>query len=110
MVAVYDENWEFNRARSTLLNKVKHGASAVVMIVTPPVEAGGGARVWAIDEEPGLHPATEPSAGGASSAGAAATSRPAPAPFAGPATVDLKFYEQQRQQCAQRWRELVDSG
>src|SRR5439155_23027487 len=60
VLAVYVEHWDFNRARSSLLNKVKHAASAVVMIVTPPVESSGGQRAWAIDEEPGLRPSTEP--------------------------------------------------
>jgi hypothetical protein len=107
VLAIYDENWEFNRARSSLLNKVKHAASAVVMIVTPPVESTGGQRAWAIVEEPGLRPATEPTSGPATSAPAPA---PASAPFVPPATVDLNVYDQQREQCAARWEKLIASG
>ena len=99
VVAAYDENWEFNKARSCLLSTVKHGASGVVMLVTPRVE---------IISTPGtVDPSKreeEPVGEGASAAA------PAPAAITAVPPVDGRFFAQQREQAVGRWEHIIAGG
>jgi hypothetical protein len=39
IIVVYDDNWEWNRARSSLMSKTKHADSAFVVLFTAPADS-----------------------------------------------------------------------
>jgi hypothetical protein len=39
ILAAYDDNWDWNRARSSLMSKTKHAESGVIVLFTAPAEA-----------------------------------------------------------------------
>ena len=135
LVAAFDEGcWEFNKARSCLLNKESHPEAAVVMIVTPKVEINSTPGTVAPASGAGVPPASA----GVSPAKLNAGETPAvaggtPAPLAQTAAVDEEnagiggvsaatavaikcprvndqFYRQQREQAIKRWENLVAGG
>jgi hypothetical protein len=102
VVAAYDENWEFNKARSSLLNTVKHGASGVVMIVTPRV---------AIVSAPGFAGPAKAARGEEEPVGQAGTAAmPGSMEITSAPPVDVSFFNQQREQAAGRWERIVAGG
>lgn len=96
VLAAYDENWEYNKFRSSLTSKPGHGSSAVAVLFTKPAEPAvlglGKSQV------PAPRPGEEEAAGNTSTS------------TSGPASIDLAWYQQQRQHCEARWREIVNRG
>jgi hypothetical protein len=100
VLAAYDDNWEFNKARSSLLSRVQHGASGIVLIVTPWVQIvstpgfAGPARGG--EEEPVGYSGTNNAS--------------APPRINEPPVVDLKFFNEQLTQALARWEQIVSAG
>jgi hypothetical protein len=95
VLAVYDENWEFNAFRSSLTSKPDHAPEAVVMIFTRPVPAmkpTTGFSTGVVEEE-AIN----------KTAASARTSSPA-------FRVDLATFQQQREAAAKTWNELLATG
>jgi hypothetical protein len=99
VIVAFDENWEFNTARSCLLNTVKHGPSGVVLVVTPQVEiisTPGTVDPMKAQEEPvGQF---------------ALAAAPAPLAISDIPPIGLEFYDQQREQAVSRWGRIVARG
>src|SRR5439155_23231335 len=96
LLAQFDDNWEFNRARSALLTKKQHAASAVVMIFASSPAAS-----------------TRPSASTTTQWAAAFTAEELGLPRRGattPSLIDLAFYRAQRQACIECWESLLAKG